>query len=322
MSRVVSSSLPSSPQISVVMPAHNSAKYISEAMDSVLQNQSVELELIVINDGSQDDSAAIVQSKADSRVVLLQNAAAGGPSRARNQGIRAARAPYIAFLDSDDVKRPEALRSAVVALDSQPCAVMAIGDLERIDLQGTVTKPSVLAEYPVFQQLARTALPDEWQLIRQQDFAAGLLYENFIGTGSVVVRKRALAITGLFDETLFNSEDRDLWFRLARQGDVLYSQRVVYAYRVNTASISFGPAERNCSNRITVLRRERQHWTQPAARRQLDRLIAEDLASIGYARRHQGRRLAAAASFTRALYTSPNWRFFKGLIGAFVAPNR
>ncbi len=310
--------MPSSPQVSVVMPAHNSAAYIAEAIESVLAQRSVSLELIVIDDGSKDDSASIARSYSDPRLVLLQNSSAGGPSRARNQGVRAARAPYVAFLDSDDVMSADSMQAAVSALDASPEAVISFGDLRRIDLAGRVVVASVLAGYPVFQNLPKSTLADDWSSIRREDFARGLLHENFIGTGSVVIRVNALGGEQAFDETLFNSEDRDLWFRLAKRGDALYSSRITYSYRINPNSISHDRGDRNALNRIEVLRRERKYWSNSDALKQIDRLIAENQASVGYARRAQGRPLAAAASFVNACLSAPSWAHFKGFVGSLL----
>lgn len=305
-------------QVSVVMPAHNTEAYIGEAIASVLAQEGVALELIVVDDGSQDTTAAVVRAIADPRIVLLQNAKGSGPARARNQGVRAARAPYVAFFDSDDVMDPGFLSSAVEALNRQPSAVMTFGDMRRIDLQGRVTIESVLANYPVFRQLPSTPLNDRWRLLRQKDFATGLLHENFIGTCSVVAKTQTMLDAGPFDERLINSEDRDLWFRLSKLGDALFARDPVFSYRINPKSISHDRGERNARNRIDVLRRERTRWTDKDALRQIDRLIAENQASIGYARRAQGRRLSAAASFANAYLVAPSWHLLKGMVGSLI----
>lgn len=306
------------PRVSVVMPVHNTARYVTEAIQSVLNQELCDLELILIDDGSTDDSLDRIRSVSDRRIVILRNATAGGPSRARNQGIKAAKAPYVAFLDSDDVMCVDSMLSAVQALDAAPTAVIAFGDLRRIDLESRELVASVLADYPCLQQLQKRPLKGSWHLIASQDFGRGLLDENFIGTGSVVVRAQALERSGVFDEQLFNSEDRDLWFRLSRQGDALFSNAIRYSYRLNPASISYQPGERNARNRILVLQRERLHWVDRDALRQIDRLIAENHAAMGYARREEGRRFAAAASFFAAFRITPRWFFLKALVGGLL----
>jgi len=300
------------------MPVHNTARYVTEAIQSVLNQELRELELILIDDGSTDDSFDRIQAVSDPRIVLLRNAKASGPSRARNQGIKAAKAPYIAFLDSDDVMCVNSMLSAVQALDAEPTTVIAFGDLRRIDLEGHELVASVLASYTALQQLRKRPLKNSWHLIASQDFGRGLLDENFIGTGSVVVRAQALEQTGLFDEQLFNSEDRDLWFRLARQGDALFCSAIRYSYRLNPASISHQPGERNARNRIVVLQRERSHWVDKDALRQIDRLIAENHSAMGYARREEGRRYAAAASFLAGFKVTPRWSLLKASLGSLL----
>jgi glycosyltransferase involved in cell wall biosynthesis len=309
---------PAFPRVSVVMPVHNTARYVAAAIESVLQQKLREIELILVDDGSTDDSLVRIRKFADPRITVLTNPAAGGPSRARNQAIRAAKAPYIAFLDSDDVMCVDSLLSAVHALDATPSAVIVFGDLQRIDLEGRPYIASVLSGYSVLQGLPKRALDGCWHVIARSDFARGLLYENFIGTGSVVVRSSALARTGLFDEALYNSEDRDLWFRLAREGDALFSSAIRYQYRLNPASVSHRVGEHNARNRITVLKRERKRWTDPEALEQIDTLIADNLGAVGYACRAEGRRLAAAASFAHALRFKPSWLFAKGVVGSLI----
>src|SRR5689334_3583175 len=104
-------------RVSVVMPVHNAAAYVERAVRSALASDLQELEVIVVDDGSQDQSAAIVAAIADPRVVLLHMPPSGGPSRPRNAGIARARAPYVALLDSDDELKPSKLSAAIGALD-------------------------------------------------------------------------------------------------------------------------------------------------------------------------------------------------------------
>jgi len=316
--RPTSSAVLAAPRVSVVMPAHNTARYVTEAMQSVLNQDLRELELVLIDDGSTDDTLDRIQAISDPRIVLLRNPKGGGPSRARNQGIRAAKADYIAFLDSDDVMCVDSMRSAVQALDAAPSAVIAFGDLRRISPEGDEVVASVLANYTTVHQLRKRPLQGPWHLIAGEDFGRGLLNGNFIGTGSVVVRAKTLERSGVFDEQLFCAEDHDLWLRLARLGDALVSDAIRYSYRMNPVSISYQPGERNARNRIVMLERERAHWTESGALRQIDRAIADNHAAIGYSRRAEGRRFAAASSFIEAFQLSPRWTFMKGFMGSLL----
>jgi glycosyltransferase involved in cell wall biosynthesis len=304
---------------SVVIAAHNVERYVEMAVRSALASDLQEIEVIVIDDGSKDRTPEIVSKIDDPRVVLVRLRPSGGPSRPRNVGIARARAPYVAFLDADDLMKPDKLSATVAALDRHPDAGFAFADFERIGEDGGVIVESVLARYPVFQKLAAEPIEHDWYLISQAELARGLLYENFIGTCGVVVRKDLLTEIGPFDNSLVCSEDRDLWFRLAHRCSALYWDHIGFSYRENPASVSHRPGVRNASNRIIVLLRERERWNDRAARRQLNRLIAENLAALGYEHRHRRhRRLHAIAMFARAFATSPDVRWLRALIGSIV----
>jgi glycosyltransferase involved in cell wall biosynthesis len=308
------------PRVSVVMPVYNAERHLEAAIRSVLASDLAELELIVLDDGSRDRSLEIARSIADARVGVVPLPASGGPSRPRNLGIARARAPYVALLDADDLMKPDKLSLTVAALDAQPGAGVAFGDYERIDSDGHLFEESTLAGYPVFAQLPSTAVAGGWRLIRQPDFAAGLLHENFIGTSGAVLRKSVLERVGSFDESLTYSEDRDLWFRIAHVSDALYLARIGHAYRVAPGSLSFRPGDQQARSRIIVLERERRRWHSAAARREIDRRIAENLVAIGYEHRRCGRRLAAVGSFLKAMARSPDLRWLRGAAGS-LAPS-
>jgi glycosyltransferase involved in cell wall biosynthesis len=268
-----------------------------------------DVEVIVIDDGSTDRSAAEASAVEDPRVIVIQTPASGGPSKPRNVGIERARAPYVSLLDSDDVLKPGKLAASVAALDRCPTAGLAFGDFEKIDADGNVFELSVRYAYPMFQDLPTLAAGDGWRLIPQAALARGLLYENFIGTSGVVVRTSVARAVGGFDDTLANSNDRDLWFRLAHACDALYSPHVGHSYRVHSESIMHGPPLRNALSRITVLRRERARWQDRAARRQINRLIAGNYAAIGYYERQQQARWTAVRCFLRAFLASRERRW-------------
>lgn len=305
-------------RVSVVMALYNAERYVKSAIASALASDLRALEVIVVDDGSRDASAAVVAAIDDPRVTLVRSPASGGPSRPRNTGIARARAPYIALLDADDLLKPQKLSAAIAALEQHPQAGFAFGDFERIDVQGQLLAASTLAGYPVFRSLAALELQPPWRLIPQAQLARGLLYENFIGTSGVVVRKALLDAIGGFDDALVCSEDRDLWFRAAHHGAALYCNEVGHSYRVIPSSLSHGPVVRNARCRITVLEREKARWSDPAARAQLEQLITENLGNIAYAYRCSRRRFAAALLFLRAFARSRQLRWLRAAFGSLL----
>ena len=314
---------PPAPRVSVVMPAYNAARYLDAAMRSALASDLTELELVLIDDGSTDGSLEIARGLADPRVVVITQRASGGPSRPRNVGIAHSRAPYVALLDADDLLKPDKLSSSVAALEENPRAVIAFADYERIDSEGRMLDRTTLTGYPVFQSLSKHQVSGGWCLLPREEFARGLLFENFIGTSGVILRRSALERVGTpFDETLTFSEDRDLWFRLAHTGEALYCERVGHAYRVSPGSLSLRPGAHQAHCRIEVLRRERARWEERRAWRVVDRLIAENWAEIAYDHRRCGRRFSSVTTFLRAALTSPERRWMRAALGSLAPWSR
>jgi len=185
------------PLVSAVMPAFNVAWCVRRAIDSVLAQTLREHELIVIDDGSTDDTAKVLASYgAGINVISQENR---GMSAARNRGIRAARGAFISFIDADDHWRPEKLARQIELLQQRPdvgfCSTAArvenadgdVLNLWRCRQRGTDVLETLFAENAAI---------------------AG-------GCSAVVVRRELLDQVGLFDETLRGFEDPDLWIRLA-----------------------------------------------------------------------------------------------------------
>ena len=188
------------PRVSVIIPAYNAAWCVRRAVDSVLAQSFRDYELIVVDDGSQDETAAILASYGDAlRVVSKPN---GGLSSARNAGIAAARGEFVAFLDADDWWLPAKLARQVALMDARP------------DLLFCATASGV--QTPTGERLA------DWRCGAADDSALASIFAtnaHVAGSGSAVLAKRAaFARAGGFDESLRSLEDIDMWMRLAALG--------------------------------------------------------------------------------------------------------
>jgi glycosyltransferase involved in cell wall biosynthesis len=306
-------------RVSVVVPLFNAARTVAASLRSALENGLAQVEVIVVDDGSQDASAQIVRELADPRITLLQRAApSGGAAHPRNLAIARARAPYIAFLDADDLLKPGKLGAAADALDAHPEAGFAFGEFEHIDAEGRLLESFVVRDKLAACPLALTPLGEDWSLIPQTELARGFLYRNFISPSGVMVRRSVLDAVGGFDESLRYSEDLDLWFRLAHHCAALYCERVGHSYRRAAGSLTYRPSVRRERDRITALRRERARRGTSAERRQLDRLLAESQASMGWEYRRSHERLHAAAAFAQALVREPRSEWMRALLGSLV----
>jgi glycosyltransferase involved in cell wall biosynthesis len=184
--------------VSVVIPTFNCADFLVEAIRSVLVQTYEDYEIIVVDDGSTDHTEAALEQFGN-RVSYIGQAP-GGPSVARNRGILEARGELIAFLDADDLWRPTKLSRQVEYLNHHPEAALVYTDFTRGPHPGSNNDSRLRAYKPR----------------DPADPFHALLEENFIATPTVVVRREALARSGLFDPTLKGSEDFDLWLRLAK----------------------------------------------------------------------------------------------------------
>ena len=190
-------------RVSVVIPTYNRSRLLRETLQSVFAQTYREYEVIMVDDGSTDDTRAVVEGYGDQVRYLYQENA--GEARARNHGIQAARGELIAFLDSDDVWEPELLETEVGILDRFPEVVLVSAR--------SITAGKESEEFPRTQEVF-------WG-----DLFLRLFQGGFINTSAAVVRKWCLEEVGGFNETYRCYEDYDLWLRIARRYSVAYVNR-------------------------------------------------------------------------------------------------
>ena len=182
-----------SPLVSVIIPALNASATLGRALDSVRAQTYPYWEAIVIDDGSSDDTVALVERRGDPRCRVIRRFTRGGPSRARNDGIAAAKGALIALLDADDEWLPEKLARQVAALARHPAASLVVCDMRAIHEDGS-------AGSSVFTRQAPSAGPEAWK---------ALLASSFIGTSAVLAPRDLVRDIGGFDASLAVGEDQD-----------------------------------------------------------------------------------------------------------------
>jgi len=304
-------------RVSVIIPVDAARGFGETALRAVLASDLLELEVILVENGPTDRCDALVAATQDSRVLAVRLGSGRGVLRARNVAIARARAPYVAFLDPEDVLKPNTLSAAVRALDGNPEAGFAFTDFEWVSKEGMVIRSRAISGSPSARTLVGEPLDGHWRLIKQVHLARALLHENLMETSGLVVRRQLFTEIGPFNEQAGCCADLDLWFRLAHRCDALYSAEVGYSRRGGPGHNASGTraASEDC---IAVLRRERSRWNERAARRQLDRRIAQNLASIAYDERRRRHRLRSTATFAYAFATCPDVRWLGGMLGSIV----
>jgi glycosyltransferase involved in cell wall biosynthesis len=189
------------PDISVVLATYDRRQVLPRAIASVLAQDGVAFELIVVDDGSRDGTRAYLATLEDLRIRVILAERNGGPSAARNLGLAAARAGLVAFLDSDDVYRPHRLMAPLAAFAADASLVCTLSSAVKHDRDGARDAhiPAVKLAAPAF----------EWALI------CDLIP---VEATSITVRRDAALAAGCFCERLRLTEDREFLIRLARHG--------------------------------------------------------------------------------------------------------
>ncbi len=219
--------------VSVVIPAYNEAARLPQAVRSAQNQTRPPLEVIVVDDGSSDDTAAVAR---DLGVTVISQENKGLPG-ARNTGIRAARGEWIALLDSDDVWEPDKLERQWAAVAQVPEAAMVACDYRQFTDQGTVVHPSFLSQPGRYERAEKRRLAADLACIERPP-EAFLQGGYFLIPSAVMFPRRAVEAVGLFDESLRYVEDVEYFLRLLSQGPLLMVERVLLNYRVHESNMS------------------------------------------------------------------------------------
>ena len=200
------------------MPVHNGARFLRQAIDSVLGQSFHDLELLVIDDGSTDDSVAIAQSVADPRMRCISVPGHRGLVGTLNIGLRAATGQYVARLDADDVARADRIEKQVALLDREP-TVALVGSLARLIDERGVTTGTV--RRPV------SPIAIRWYA----------LLENPLIHSSAMFRREVVSALGGYNESLPLAEDLDLWGRILQHCGVANIDEPLIDYRSWSSSV-------------------------------------------------------------------------------------
>ncbi|MCK5580789.1 MAG: glycosyltransferase [Candidatus Omnitrophica bacterium] len=214
------------PRVSVVIPVYNASQCLPAAMKSVLTQSYQDFEVVVVDDGSTDDTKTIIMTFASTypekiKYVYQKNS---GVSVARNTGITNAAGQWIAFLDSDDSWASDHLESLVKAMEADNDTALVHSDIVKIKDNGD----------EIGRPVRNTAL------LSGKIFRSLFLREADIATSTVLFKKECWEDVGSFDEhlTYLGCEDRDFWLRLARKYNVRYVDKASVYYRVSDHSMS------------------------------------------------------------------------------------
>lgn len=204
------------PKVSVIIPTYNHAKYVGRAIDSVLVQTYKNYEIIVVDDGSTDNTKAVLKPYMDKIKYIYQENK--GLSSARNTGIRASKGEYLQFLDADDELLPQKFEIQVNILETHPEIDVIACEWIRVDENGNI-------------------LPGEGKCAKSTFSFKDLVLGNPFIVHILLLRRKCFNLAGLFDESLNVYEDWDMWLRIAAKGYRFYcdSQKLVKRYLISSS---------------------------------------------------------------------------------------
>jgi glycosyltransferase involved in cell wall biosynthesis len=209
------------PLVSIILPTYNRAHLLKRSIQSILNQTYKNFELIIVNDGSTDNTREVVENFHDRRIYYVEHEKRRGANAARNTGIKLAKGEYIAFQDDDDIWLPRKLEMQIEVFQNSPqnVGVVYTGCL-RIDCErGRAFRLPSIKEKRV-----------------EGYIHSNLLKKNFITTTTAVVKRECFQHSGLFDENLPRLQEWDLWIRISKHYSFKYINLplvISYIFREN-----------------------------------------------------------------------------------------
>ncbi len=291
------------PKVSIIVPAYNCVKYIPETLASLFEQDYANIEILVVNDGSTDDTLQLLKTYGD-KIILIDQANTGVPG-ARNKGIQAAQGQFICFCDSDDLWAPGKVREQVCYLSDHPNVGMVYCDwlVWEPDGDGKFILPGDFKAPKINGQ--------EIDPVKSGWIYHKLLLDCICLTSAVMFRKEIIDEIGLFDVNLWNGDDYDYWLRASRITEIHKLKPQFVLYRILPFSLT---RTLSCVHyEYKVLSNAIGRWgtvgpngEQNSAQAMTDRLASLRF-SFGYLHLNSGDARIAVGSFYESILQKPLW---------------
>jgi glycosyltransferase involved in cell wall biosynthesis len=231
------------PEVSVIVPVYNGERYIAEAIDSIISQTYQPLEIIVIDDGSTDNTRRCLEpylKNAQIRYFYQNNT---GHGAARNTGIKYSRGTYVCFLDHDDHLEKNSIEKRLHVYKKYPELGLVFSDFCKSFMVNnnfqTSGRERFLQKYNFPDRIPTVNIDDRDNdlYIFNPGIFVELIIDDFVWTGTVMISRKVIDAVGLFDETMKWAEDHDLWIRIALRYNIGFLDTVTAAYRQHTSNI-------------------------------------------------------------------------------------
>lgn len=220
--------------VSVIIPSYNFAKYIGKAIESVISQTYPLWELIIVDDGSTDDTKQVVESYLGDKRISYYYQQNAGQAKAKNTAIKAAKGEYVAVLDADNICTNDRLEVAVGFLDGNPSYGLCHSDITTINEQGELISQDNMARYSGYT-------------------VNELLKDNFIAINTAVMRLDLVTAISGFNESIRRADDYEFCLRFCLKHKIKYIDKKLCLYRVMENQISSDSSGRYISNEAILL---------------------------------------------------------------------
>jgi glycosyltransferase involved in cell wall biosynthesis len=251
--------------VTVLIPAYNAASTIERALASVWRQNYPEMEVIVVDDCSSDDTGTRVQKLGFANLRLIRLEKNRGVSGALNVGIQQARTEFIAFLDSDDEWLDAKLIKQLPIIEARPEMTFIACGGEAVGPAGHVLHTFGL-DLPPYSP---------------REFWRPLLVKAYFSRATVVARRSALIQAGGFDEALRVSEDQDMWIKLAANGETGLVKEVLVRYYHSPGSLSGSYWEREADFTLSMIRNNLSRLALRLSKREIRQILGHRYAALG-----------------------------------------
>jgi glycosyltransferase involved in cell wall biosynthesis len=214
------------PLVSILMPVYNGREYLKPAIDSLLAQSFKDFELIVVNDGSKDDSQAIVESYKDPRIVLI-NQQNQGVARSLNNGLKVAKGKYIRRHDADDISTPDSLQIQVDFMETHPEYVMVCNQQAFMTSNGKIAGKHRVPNNKFFEG-------QKYKDLTFDDFSVSS--SSPVVHGTACYKRQEVIDLGCYRPEFIVSEDNDLWLRLLEKSKIAILNECTYFMRIHGGS--------------------------------------------------------------------------------------
>jgi len=301
-------------KVSIVIPTYNSGQYISDTLESVFKQTYKNIEIILVDDGSTDNTKEVIQPYLKN-IVYISQKNSGGPAKPRNVGIEHSTSNFVSFLDADDIFEPDKIEKSIELFKLKPSLGMVFNNFEKIDVESKKNRGKHIDENSSIWHLDIEQISKNMHRIKGESAFEELLKINFIGTSGVVVRKDVFKTVGDFDEavTLGGLEDRDMWIKIAKSYDIGYVDKVMHTYYIRDGSVSRRPVESSLA-KIMVIKRYTNENLPNKTKKILKKNISKWYSDIGKHYSIQRQRKSAYIYYFKSFLNRVNLRAIKGII--------